>query len=654
MSAPDRLNSVPTDCLICARPGRLRPAPFGAEQLVVCDFHWWEHDGPVAHGPDAVDDFVPVAEDPNPVADYRAEARVWHDELGLWDRTLVHAGVRWERLRWLPRTVRKTLYDATVTRTAPAGTRACNEGAEVWLDEFERCVMRETFQDRKVTKLRAIALRFVASVDRAGRPITRGGVTQDELAELLGCTARYVRELLGWFYERGLLAVVVGGTTSTAVLDRPVDEHPDEATARERREDLLQQARRQRREEAIAHRKAVLAAKAAGLPAPPLPDSFAPFRAVAEQDDALPPPQRVIHIGQVYELRVPEGPESTDPAYPRGNPDELAAARQRRSERQREAIERLRAGALPDELNPLRPASSVKSSSPSVLDKKEEQFPVPSGVVDERRPSGGSYEKGFRGVPGGPNQSGSRAARPVRAARRLLGLPQHGEATMSGGVLPDQLRRGLTMSNLARLIREHVLAGWTDAELVAAIAYDGGRKPSIGGVGNAGGWTRAALRLWPATGDRPNGNTAVAAAAARAEFASVEDLRDAVDHVERYNARRHDERHRRAHRIAIDACSRCDAEGWTPLDGNPDVVVRCDHVPADDEDQAVAPDEATPAADGKAAVQEQLAAAAARREEQRKRLVDEAKAHKATRHAEPETGTRYRPTRRRRRSYWCS
>ncbi|MDF2968388.1 MAG: hypothetical protein K0Q93_2166 [Nocardioidaceae bacterium] len=617
-------------CVDCGKPGRPRRAPRGGESLTVCDVHAQLLDLDAA-----TDDYVPVHEDANPVADYRDLAEVFLDELGLWDRLLTASGIRWHLLRHIPRTVRQELYQETIRREyhAMPGTRPASEGGTVWQDHVDRLIDAEHWQARKAEKWRRFARMIADSVDPVGPPITREGVTMPELCAALGCSERYVQQIQKWFRDRGLLLVLVRGTRAPR-MEAPEDERPEEAAAREAREEARAAANRQRIAEARAHVQAEIAAHAAGRPAPPPPDSFAPFREM-QQQLAEEPPAPLINIAQVYQLRLPVAPDARDAPRESYLATLAAKRRQRRAQAQADALEALALETSRRGWNREYaevPNSKEKSSVPPCLEDRESLQAGGAGV-EERPASRGSYDEGSC-PSGGSNQPRRREPRHVRAARRLLGRLQSAQGTPVKPLLPDHLCREVTLSALAGWIRQHVVAGWSDDELVLAIAHDGGRwhrAPDV--VRNAPGFVRTALTRWPADGTRP---TIV-------DF----ELRRRVDELDHENDQERVARAARGRRIAIDACSRCDEEGWELLDGG-GPEVRCDHRP-------VAQDQAAAAA--AAAAAERLTSTEARDQARdvlcargavtalRSRLLAEAEANRSGEQDQGESGTGYRSKR---------
>jgi hypothetical protein len=614
-------------CVDCGKPGRPRRAPRGGESLIVCDLHaqLFDLDGATD------DDYVQVREDPNPVVDYRAEASVFTDELDLWARHLVACGIRWYLVRWIPRTERKKLFYETLLREEAAlpGTRPASEGSTVWLDHAYARIDRQGWQARKAAKFRAYARAQAASVDPGGPPITRGGVTMPELCAALGCTDRYIQQVIEpWFRAEGLLLVLVRGTRAPR-MEAPCDETPEEAEAREAREEARTAANRCRIAEARAHLQAELAAAQAGTPAPAPPDSFAPFREALDLEHA---PAPLINIAQVYQLRLPVAPDARDAPSQPAVVGLAERRRQRRAQAQREAILAIRDGAVPPPVEPVAGLAEQKFG-PNVPRGKEESLQFPGAVVEERPASRGSYDEGAC-PSGGSNQPRRRERRHVRAARRLLGRLQSAQGTPAEPLLPRHLCRDVTLVNLAHWIRGHVDAGLSDEELVLVITSDGGRwRRPPEKVRNPAGFIRNALARWSPTGPRP------------VDQATRRKCAAAVDELEHENERERYERAARGRRIAIDACSRCDEDGWEQLDGA-GPAVRCDHRPVD-EDQALDDvDPVQPLTSGEAVnqVRDQLCARGSVTA-LRSRLLAEAEASRAVEQDQGNSGTGYRSKR---------
>lgn len=523
--------------------------------------------------------------DDDPTVWDRATALVWHDDTKV-DGHLLKAGVRWHVLRHIHRSVRVGWWRALAGAELPAGTRVCWDGPEVWLDEVERRLAEQNWQSRRLDKWRRFAHLIARSCQRDDRPITTCGVDRETVAEDLGVHKDYVTKIIRWYREQQLLHIVMPGTRAPR-LAVPVDELPEEAEARTVREARLEAAHAERRRVLQQWKSDRAAALHAGLTPPDVPDELGVFRQaepLVERDDD----RDLINVAQVYELLVPAAPDVRDappqPARAR-MVDEVARARQRRAQRRRAALRDVptrpgvvavraaESAAGQDQTasgTPGRFSVDTESTTPSEFHQIGESVSKTRGVVDERRPSGGSYESGS-GFAGGPNQSQRPTTRALRAAQRLLAGAEPSQGKPRGAVLPRQLC-GADPRRVASRIAPFVLAGWTDEQLVAVIAHRGGTWSYVPPeVDNPTGFVLAALKRWgsPATLPLP------------------EDVRDAVEQVEADNAAARQDReangHRRAGRaaqLAREACDLCDESGYRPLDGG-DQHVRCYHSPAD-------------------------------------------------------------------------
>jgi hypothetical protein len=548
----------------------------------------------------------PVEVDENdPTSLDRAAAVVWRRHAGEVecaphlagevDSFLLRAGVRNALLRYVPRSVRLTWWRELKVVPLPDGTRVCWDGAEVWLDEVERRLVRHTWQERRMRRWRRFAALVAASVQRGGRPITGPGLTLPELAVALGdpdkpISERYVTKIIRWFRDEQLLRVVMPGTRS-ARLHVPEDELKPGTVERTAYEVAVEAAHDARHRVLKKWHEDELAARAAGVAPPPHPDELAAFREhlgpmPARDDDVY-----LLRVAQVYELLIPEAPDVRDAppqrSLPRGVVD-LAAARERRAQARhgalsttgvRPGIEAVLStldqprGSRRQLTRALRGLSvdteASESSTPSLFTTEGGSVLQNGGVVDERRPSGGSYAE-VLAMPEGPNHPMHTGPAPLRAAWRLLrGIltrRDQGEA-----VLPRQLCVGVTPVKLARWIGPFVAAGWTDAQLVAVIAHRGGAWSYVPPeIPNPLGWIRAALNRWtPAAPPLPD------------------EIRGLVDDVEAENERARREReqrgpeiHKAAHWAAIAGCELCDDLGFRQLDGS-GPPVRCYHSPAD-------------------------------------------------------------------------
>lgn len=550
-------------CVRCGRPGLgvWRPAPPGGVSLPVCDVDWQ-----LAGGLDATDDTV-VLRDPDPTDWARSSAVAWEDdhESGPAVAEFLRRGVRWHLLRWIEPASRWMWLQQLRQRQAPAGTRAVVEGGQLWLDGVAEIVAAQGWQARRQCTWMRFAEKVADAVPVDGGAVTRSGCTVPELAEHIGCSEDYVSDIIRWFVDQGLLHVLVPGDRKKAMAT-PSDETPEEAAER--------QARVQAAVEAKAARAKAVRERVVQLDvwrdAPP-PAIEVEHGCPYLRTDAS--GERWVHIAQVYELRLPAPSDAPElPAAAWGDPKvtSLGKARRRRTQARRgtlrgRGVQPGRAAAL---------AGQMEKSGPNDPDQEISRPSSSSAGVEERAAPPRSYE-----APPSPARGSNQATRPpsrvVRSAQRLLGRVQKpGETPVDERLrtLPPQLR-AVTVAWLARRIARHVLAGWTDRELVCVIALDGGRhmhcSPS---VRNPQAFIAAALRRWPADTQYRTVD----------QVEQAQTVRQAVDAVEVLNedlARSRDTRARRI-RQAIDECPRCDGDGLVerPARHAAGVVVeRCDH-----------------------------------------------------------------------------
>jgi hypothetical protein len=529
----------------------------------VCDVEWQ-----LAEGLTATADTVALR-DPDPTSWARESAVAWEDEheSGLMVAELLRRGVRWHLLRWIDPASRWMWYQQLAKRRPPDGTRRAVEGGQVWLDHWAEVVAAQGWQARRQEKWMRWAEKVAGAVPVDGGALTRDGCTLPELAEHIGCSEDYVSDITAWWIEQGAVHVPVPGTRKKA-MPAPSDETPEEAAEREARE-AAAAARAVARTEAARGQVVELDVFRGSEPvAVPEPAHGCPYvRTDAKTGE------RWVHVAQVYELRLPAPSEASElPAEAWGDRKvvSLGKARQRRAQGRHG---RLRAKHVQPGRLAVLPGQTKKSGPNDPLVERDR--PSSSGaVVEERAASPRSYD-GSSTRSRGPNQATRPPSRVVRAAQRLLGrLQKPGETPGDEGkrTLPPQLRE-VTVAWLARRIARHVLAGWTDRELVRAIAHDGGRHPHCSpSVRNAAAFIAAALRRWPA--ETPYRTVD--------ELDRAEAVRQAVDAVEELNAAKARARDARARGIrqAIDECPRCDTDGFLErparhADGI--VVDRCDH-----------------------------------------------------------------------------
>lgn len=523
----------------------------------------------------------------------RAAAVVWHDETVV-DGFLLSAGLRYDLLRRLPRAVRFEWWRELRAAVLPPGTRVCWEGAVLWLDEVERRLAAQNWQDRRLQRWRKFADLVARSCARNRRPITGRGLTLPELAEALGITTRRVTTIIRWYRDQGLLRVVMPGARSVH-LDVPTDElgpKEPERTTHQARAALAHAERRRLMREWVEDE---LDAVREGRTAPPPPDELAVFREHLGDLLVFDESRDLTNVAQVYELLVPEAPDVREAPPQRARSQgvaDLATARQRRAQRQRGRLDAVpaqpgraavlggvdqgRTGAGRPSRSPGSPSICTESSTLTAVDPEREIVTTTSGVVDERRPSGGSYEKDSH-FPEGPNHTPRRLSPPLRAAWRLLGGAEQSRAE-GPGVLPRQLRQVKPLT-LARLVGPYVAAGWTDEQLVAVLAYRGGAWSYVPPViDNPAGWLVAALRRRPPTA--PPTADEMTLAHQRAE------VREDVADVEAVNTAAATSR--AAKLLAVmRACELCDDNGLRPLDGD-GPPIRCRHSPADADEVAAA------------------------------------------------------------------
>jgi hypothetical protein len=567
MSAPHPVGLTGDDdappCVSCGLPGRWRPAPPGGESLPVCDAEWQ-----LADGPTATNDTV-VLRDPDPTTWARESAIAWEDEheSGVVVADMLRRGVRWHLLRWIDPGSRWLWWKQLNTRPpAPAGTRAAVEGGQVWLDHAAEVIAAQGWQARRQRTWMLYAEGVASAVPVDGGAVTRDGCTVPELAEHVGCSEDYISDITASFVELGLLHVLVPGTRRKA-MPAPSDETPEEAAEREAREAAAAQARAARAE--AVHGNVIDLDVWRDAPPPAVEvEHGCPYLRTDPSTG-----ERWVHVAQVYELRLPapaEAPELPAEAWAAPKVTRLGKARQRRAQARYGTlhgrhVQPGRLAALPGQ---------TKKSDPNEPPQERDRPSSSSGGVEERAASPRSHEG--QAVPGqGPNQPTRPPSRVVRAAQRLLGrLQKPGETPVDEArrTLPPQLR-DVTVAWLARRIARHVLAGWTDYELVLAIAHDGGRHGSCSPtVRNPEAFINAALRRWPANSPYRDVDA----------VEDAEAVRQAVDAVENLNADLARSRDTRARRIrqAIDECPRCDGDGFAvrPARHATGVVVeRCDH-----------------------------------------------------------------------------
>ncbi|MEU3625665.1 hypothetical protein BS329_38830 [Amycolatopsis coloradensis] len=495
---------------------------------------------------------------------------VFADEKGLVDRTLMTLGVRWTKLRWMPRSIRMRLFREIVGRrdTMPSGARTCWEGATVWLDEVHALIDAQPWQQRRRDTWTAVAQLLAESTRDGMRPLTE--ISHEAIATALDVSDRYVHTITRWLIERRLLGQLLSGTRFPR-MDIPQDETRAEHRARLAREKAAEQARRRQREHAFAQARAELDAVRDGLPVPPSElDPYREFRA-AQQGNAEPP--TLINLASVYELRLPD---DTPPPPEPTNVISLSDARQRRLASGTSTVDpHGDSHTAVTSGNPVGP----KSSSPTPLGEDLGVTPDRQCNVDKKgRASRGSDKKGSTRF-SGSHREVTRLSVAQRTAQALLRGPVAGWWEQDTS-LPDKLTQGVTAAWLAREVDPLVSAGWDPLELAWHITTKGGQwyyLPTH--IPNPPGWIRASLRAAiPAV--RPSAKWA-ADEAAREGAELAEEREDEVSRHAWLRSLREtaqQRRHGRARRAAIDACDLCDEGGWLPEEDEIGVV-RCNHDP---------------------------------------------------------------------------
>lgn len=562
-------------CVLCTQEGRLRPAPIGGEELVVCDVCWQLNDG------HAIEAELAAGVLPEPLSIYdptsadRAIAVSWDDEAGALDGLLLRSGVRWQLLRWIPRAIRVQMAQWVSTREPQPDTRAAWEGAEVWLAEVRLHILCQPWRQRRKRTYERVAAAYALSCPYGRRPLTR--VTQEQAAAQVGITDRHVRNVLKWFRQRGLLAEVMPGCC-LPMLAVPEDETSEEAAERAVREAEAREARQAhqtaedaRRAAGRAHARAELDALRTGQPIPAAPTEVEPFRAPREdQDDTEQRP--LLHIAAVYELRLPVDPAELPQHHPLAGPAKAA---------QDDADGRSEppcANGADDVADGSCDASAGFSSTGS--DFAEQRFflpsvslplgenPIDAGHVEKGRASRGIDKEEF-GQTEGRKVKVDHRSRAQKAAQALLRPPVDGVPD-NGVCLPPRARGGVSERWLVREIRDLVAAGWTADELYWHVVTGGGVYQQLPReIANPRGWIRASLRK------------AVAGVRPAVKFAADLVEEENADHAERRaeRMRRSDAERGLARRAAVDACELCDEHGWLDIDDEEIGAVRCSHDP---------------------------------------------------------------------------
>ncbi|UJW36961.1 hypothetical protein L3Q67_45180 (plasmid) [Saccharothrix sp. AJ9571] len=295
-------------CLVagCRQRGRKRQTlvePF--PNPVVCDLCWGTNGGPeglaaVVAGEQDVR-FAPRPA-PDGVRLVDPEVGLAWDDLHPVDQFLIGCGVRWDRLRWMPRPMRAELATQVAAREAPAGTQAVISG-EQWLQDAvgPRIATSAHFrQDRSRQTCWNIAIAFAGVLQGAGRPLVY--LKQDYAGAAVDrCTKTIQRYVGGWLTQEKLLWELVPGIKVDALV------LPEAPTAAELA--VVKERAREREEAAVATENAAILRARAEIEL--LNQGVGRERAARLARRRHPVPQRPVRpkrqvtVSPVYELRMP-------------------------------------------------------------------------------------------------------------------------------------------------------------------------------------------------------------------------------------------------------------------------------------------------------------------------------------------------------------